>query len=66
MTICINGNKQDVPNGTTVQQLIELFQLREKAVVCELNRKVIERSTFSEVQLKDNDALEIVHFVGGG
>jgi thiamine biosynthesis protein ThiS len=35
-------------------------------VVVEWNREILDRRRFDEVILNDGDALEIVHFVGGG
>lgn len=64
--VCVNGAKREVPKGTTLDGLIELFQLKKKSIVLELNRKVVDRSVFSATQLKENDIIEIVHFVGGG
>lgn len=66
MTIRVNGEKREVPKGTTLEELIELFRLKKKSVVLELNQKVVERSTYRVAQLKENDTVEIVHFVGGG
>lgn len=66
MTIRVNGSKQEVPKGTTLEELIELFQLKKKSVILELNHKVVERNTYAMAQLNENDTVEIVHFVGGG
>jgi thiamine biosynthesis protein ThiS len=35
-------------------------------VVVELNRKIVRRPQLSETALSDGDAVELVHFVGGG
>lgn len=66
MTICVNGTKRQIPQGTTLERLVEQFQLKTKSVVLELNQKVMDRNVFSATELKDNDTIEIVHFVGGG
>lgn len=66
MLIRLNGIKKEVPEGATVESLIQLFQLGKKSVVFELNQKVLQRNSYSLTQLKENDTLEIVHFVGGG
>lgn len=66
MLIRLNGIKKEVPEGTTVESLIQLFQLGKKSVVFELNQQVVNRNSYSLTQLKENDTLEIVHFVGGG
>jgi len=35
-------------------------------VVVELNRDILERDTYADVQVRDGDSIELVHFVGGG
>lgn len=66
MTVCVNGLKREVPKGATLETLIESFRLKNKSIVLELNHKVVDRSIFSTTRLTENDAVEIVHFVGGG
>ncbi len=66
MLICLNGHKKEIPSGTTIQQLIEMFQLERKSIVCELNRKVLDRNVFPQTLLREDDTVEIMHFVGGG
>lgn len=66
MVIQINGEVKEVPSGTTIEKLIELYRLNKKSVVCELNHKVVDRYIYSETRLQENDTLEIVQFVGGG
>ena len=66
VTVCINGTKREVPNGTTLEELMNLFKLTKKSVVLELNRSVVDRNIYSATRLKQNDTVEIVHFVGGG
>ena len=66
MKIRVNGMVREVPSGINVEGLITLFQLKKQSVVLELNRKVLDRGSFLGTQLKDDDSIEIVHFVGGG
>ena len=64
--ICINGAHQEIPKGTTLESLIAQFRLQKKTVVVEHNRQVADKSTYALMELKENDQVEIVHFVGGG
>lgn len=66
MIVYVNGSKRDVPSGSTLESLIELFGLRKNAVVVEHNRQVVGRTGYSSTELKENDVVEIVGFVGGG
>ncbi|MBI4394717.1 MAG: sulfur carrier protein ThiS [Candidatus Omnitrophica bacterium] len=46
--------------------MLQFFELKKKSVVLELNQKVVNRESYSETQLGENDTVEIVYFVGGG
>lgn len=66
MVVRVNGEKREIPDGATIDRLLDLFHLTKKSVVFELNQKVVDRNTYSLISLKEGDTLEIVHFVGGG
>ena len=66
MTICLNGEKHEVPEGVTLQGMVQTLELTKKSVVVELNRKVIAKSELPTTKLHENDTVEIVQFVGGG
>ena len=65
MTVKVNGDSRDVPNGETVHSLVARYNLKPEKVAIELNRRLL-RSEKYETQLKDGDEVEIVTFVGGG
>lgn len=67
MHLIINGeDHDDLPDGLTVAALIAHLGLPERKIAIERNFEVIPKSTFSAVVLNDHDALEIIHFIGGG
>jgi thiamine biosynthesis protein ThiS len=66
MTIQINGEKKEIKAGLSVANLLEELGIRPGRVVVELNRDVVARDAHGATVLKDGDAVEIVHFVGGG
>lgn len=63
--IRFNGEAKQV-SGSTVQHLLEELGLQGRRVAVELNREIVSRSAYSDTMLKNGDAVEIVHFVGGG
>lgn len=65
MDVVINGERKHVRGGTLLEVLEELG-LDPRAVVVEHNRKIVRRVGLGEVRIKEGDALELVHFVGGG
>ena len=64
--LMVNGVKQSVPDGTTVTQLLNVLKIVPERVVVELNLTILKRAEHAHTMLKDNDQVEIVHFVGGG
>ena len=66
MKIRVNGEEKEIENGLTVSRLLEELQIRPGRVVVELNRDIVSREAHGSTLLKEGDALEIVHFVGGG
>ena len=64
--IRINGEPRDFADGLSLTELLEELQIRPGRVVVELNRDIVSRETHAATLLKEGDALEIVHFVGGG
>lgn len=66
VSITLNGKAKNVPPGTSVSELLELLDLRERLVVVERNASILNRSDYAEALIEDGDVIEIVHFVGGG
>jgi thiamine biosynthesis protein ThiS len=66
MTVIVNGQPKECPDGTSLAQFIEHLQLKADRVAVELNRAIAVRNRWAETPLREGDRLEIVHFVGGG
>ena len=66
ISVVINGETREVPEGVKLDHLLELFSLPGQRVAIELNRAVIRRVDWPLVALNDGDKIEVVHFVGGG
>jgi thiamine biosynthesis protein ThiS len=62
----VNGKEREVQSGLSVHELVESFDLNPLLIVVELNREILNRDQFKDVQVSDGDAVELVHFVGGG
>jgi sulfur carrier protein len=65
MNVIVNGQPHDLPAATTVKQLIARHNLTSDKVAVELNRRLLRSSNY-DIELRDNDEVEIVTFVGGG
>jgi len=65
MTITLNGQPLDVPDGTSVLALLTERGLSPAKVAVELNRRLLRTERYAE-PLRAGDEVEIVTFVGGG
>lgn len=64
--IVVNGETSRVVYGMTVEGLLVGHGLDPDLVVVEHNGAILPRGRFSDTALEPDDAVEIVHFVGGG
>jgi sulfur carrier protein len=66
MTVAINGERREIPEGLTVAAMIEHLGMPLDRVALELNLNILPRTEWKNTQVQSNDSFEIVHFVGGG
>ena len=67
VVLLVNGAERRVPAGWTLADLLASLKLDARTVVIERNGTILrDRSSFASLELAADDALEIVHFVGGG
>lgn len=64
--VTINGEPRVVTAGATLLELLASLELDPRAVVVEHNRVIVRRPHLSGVTVVEGDAIELVHFVGGG
>jgi thiamine biosynthesis protein ThiS len=66
MTVTINGERREVPDGIVVSALLEHLGMPGERVAVERNLDILPRTDWGHTQVEPNDSFEIVHFVGGG
>ena len=67
MTIIVSGERKQLPEGTTVQQLIELEQVETpQYVTVSVNEEFIANDVLDSAVLKEGDVVEFLYFMGGG
>jgi len=66
MDVVINGEHKRVTPGASLLDVLGQLQLDPRAVVVEHNRRIVRRPALGDVKVKEGDAIELVHFVGGG
>ncbi len=64
--IKINGKVKILPARINLSKLVINLKIPVKKVAIELNQEIIDKKRLSKIVLKNNDKIEIVHFIGGG
>lgn len=66
MQVYVNGELKELSGTPSLTELVTQLELPAARIAIELNREVVRRSEWGSTMLKDEDRIEIVHFVGGG
>jgi thiamine biosynthesis protein ThiS len=66
LRVYVNGEAREFSSPLFLDQLIAELDLPPARIAVELNRTVVRRSEWSTTELRDDDRIEVVHFVGGG
>ena len=66
MNITVNGKPMEVPDGLSVDGLLEHLRVIRQYTAVALNREVASKSTYASTFLSDGDRVEIVRPMGGG
>jgi len=66
MTIMVNGEPMELPEGLTIDGLLEQLKVRREYTAVALNREVWPKSRYADTVLKEGDRVEIVRPMGGG
>ena len=64
--IKVNGKFVKIQDKTTLLSLIKKFKIPVKKVAIELNHTIVNKRSLEKIEIKKNDKIEIVHFIGGG
>jgi len=64
--IKINGKLSTINDNLTLLSCLEKLKIPIKKVAIELNQAIIDKNKLKKIKLKNNDKIEIVHFIGGG
>ena len=64
--IIVNGKISRIKDDLQLSSYIKKLKIPIKKVAVELNEEIIDKNKLSKIKLKNNDKIEIVHFIGGG
>jgi sulfur carrier protein len=66
MNVTINGERREIPEGMSITALLDHLNMTRERVALERNLEILPRAQWNSTQVREGDAFEIVHFVGGG
>ena len=66
LNVIINGEAKHFGKAMSLNEMLVLLGLDPRKIAVERNLEIVPRSTYADVQVKDGDSFEIVHFIGGG
>lgn len=64
--IRLNGHGREIPEGTTIADLLHLAGYGGRRVAVERNGEIVPRSRHVQTVVAAGDQLEVVHAIGGG
>ena len=64
--IQLNGKKVLIKSNFSILDLLKKYKWVDKKVAIEHNGQIIPKGSYKKKYLKNNDRIEIVHFIGGG
>ena len=65
MDIFVNGERETSP-PCSIAELVVRKGLLTDGLLVELNQRIVKHEQWQAVRLKENDAIELLSFVGGG
>ena len=64
--IRLNGKFSTINENLSLSIFLKELKIPLKKVAIELNQEIIDKNNLKKIKLKNNDKIEIVHFIGGG
>ncbi|WP_347995597.1 sulfur carrier protein ThiS [uncultured Eubacterium sp.] len=66
MLVTVAGEKKKIEQGTTIAKLIEIKKVENpEYVTVTVNDEFLNRADFETTQVKENDTIEFLYFMGG-
>lgn len=62
----VNGKEKKVKPNTNLKEFLESEGYVLARIAVEYNEEIISKEELENITLKEDDQIEVVHFVGGG
>ena len=66
MKIKINGIEKEIPENTTIKDLLSSLGVLDKTMAVAVNMKIVKKDDWDKFKLNEGDKVEALNFVGGG
>lgn len=66
MQVKINGVVDEIPDNSSIRDLLTARKLPVDIIIIALNDEVIKQEKWDSLKLNSNDRLEIIRMMGGG
>ena len=64
--IRVNGKIKTIVDKLSLAELIKDLKIPLNKVAIELNKEIVNKKKINKIRFRNNDIIEIVHFIGGG
>ena len=64
--IRVNGKVKTLQYRISLSKLVKTLKLPINKVAIEVNQEIVSKNRLNKILLKNDDKVEIVHFIGGG
>ena len=64
--IKLNGRLKSINKNSTLFNIIQKNKIPLKKIAIELNQEIVDKKKIKSINIKNNEKIEIVQFIGGG
>jgi sulfur carrier protein len=66
MICSVNGESRELPEGTTIEELLAMLEMSDAVCAVEVDKKLVPNRERASRVLEDGQRVEIVTLIGGG
>jgi len=66
MVVSVNGRAVELPDGISVDGLLDHLRVTREYTAVAINREITPKARYADTRLKDGDKVEVVRPMGGG